>query len=513
MAVQVFGLSFEKTPVWTGALGGGTYQSGVRPAYGESARPAIYVHVHTDEGPDVIKRLRVSAVWRTVPKNASGGYGSWSDLIWSIVEKTSMTVVQSGKKSGYDWSLKLDDLGYYKGGGTVLTPSGTSVRKEVAPNGWGFASRINDSIEFQLVVVGEYVDGHTDQFGATETNRFQGGAWVTYWPSYQLTSVEIVKDGIDVEYGTLGWGRADDRWALESLVQGGREYAVPLKSYDVTFGYIDAPGYIHIPLSALTALPSAGTIDIDVRLNAGFRDEGLDWPHVRGTYSMPSTSYDCNTPTVLVRSIDATAIVVRVGDAGDRDLPIETVFLKLDGYSDVVTATPGETATIVLPPIGVEMTLQAWGVSEAGTMSTVVSRQLDAVEAGDVAPNIMIGPVGGGKGVRCALNVSEKWSFEPETEKVKFAGRERESVGYGVGGSASGTVECDIIDSAAVGTASDLYDMSQDKAAFEELPFLGTCVVRDTLGQRRLVSVDSVQTSWDVVRRINRVRISMSEVS
>ena len=92
-------------------------------------------------------------------------------------------------------------------------------------------------------------------------------------------------------------------------------------------------------------------------------------------------------------------------------------------------------------------------------------------------------------------------------ESVKFAGRAYDSVAFGYGGSATGNVSCDIVDTTMYG------DMYQSRTDFENLMFAGKCVLRGPDGERRNVVVESVDESWDNLRRFKRIQISMREVS
>ena len=105
------------------------------------------------------------------------------------------------------------------------------------------------------------------------------------------------------------------------------------------------------------------------------------------------------------------------------------------------------------------------------------------------------------------FNVSEDWGYTPESDTMKFSGRLRESVAYGVGGSVTGTIQCDILDDQRYG---DLYQSRYD---FETLPFAGPCVLRGPGGEYRRVAVDSVGESFDIVAHKRRMKVSVREVS
>lgn len=506
MGVVATGLGWSSYGDWK-SRGKTSYLSGLqsKASNDTGSHNPPYLHIHTDERPEQIARFRVSACWRVVPKGVTGYYGYWSDLIWSRIDKSDMFSFPAA--TGHDWSVELTGIGYYKGGGTVLTPSGTTVGKEVAPNGWGYSKRVNDTIQLQIVVVAEYADGYTDQYGATETGRYTNeGLFIGYVPEYSLTGVALVEDGLDVTYGAPGWSRQDDRWRLWFLRQGDRQFARSESVYGETFGYVEAPGRIHVPMSALTGVPEAGEVWVRFSMNPSYRADGDFFATLEGTAEMSSV-YECNTPTASVRHATQDELGVLVGDSGDLGSPISTVYVALDGYvGEVVTAAPGSVATIPLPPLGVDLTVVVWGVNATGATSDQVRVTVPAIEGAEDG-TITIAPVSGGATVTLRYNPEEKWSYEPEMTSVKFSGRERESVGYGTGGSVTGTVSCLL-------PADPIFGpMEQDEADFRALAFAGVCVLRSPRGTRRRVAVESVDESWAVADKVKQVSISVKEVS
>lgn len=466
-----------------------------------------YVQIHTDVGSDWVQRFDISCSYRTIPKGTTGGWGTWSSFVWSGVPANQAHMQADSLHGGYTWATPLKDIG----SAPVGTDPFDSIGKLVCPNGWSFAARGNDAMQFQVHVRIIYVNGKTDQFGNSKSALYEADElYVYYIPHYSLTSIALESDGLDIRYSARDWGRPDDRWGFSSLTQDGENLVTPNNSYQLTYGQVDAPGRIHIPATALTKLPDGGTVSVRIRMVAGFAPQGYDWGTMSGTLTMPSV-FDCNTPTLRLSSASAGSIVVKVGDAGDKGAPIQLVYLRIVGYTDVTTAEPGGQATIMLPPIGKVLDIQAWGVSETGAASDIVALLLPPISGAGVPEGIMIAPEDGGSGVEVLYNASVKWSFEPVMELRKYYGRERESSAFGVGGKVTGTVECDIIDADfATGGA---VNVSQTREAFEELCFRGPCILRDDNGDRRRVAVTGVDESYEITRLRKRMTISVTEVS
>lgn len=502
--IRLVGMGYDTSPDYLSAGDDRSFRAGLR-SYMDSTLSNAYLQIHTDEYASEVATIRVFVNWRVIGKNVAGTYGELNDGLWSNFESpsTECNPRTSTKYSGTDWSIELRNIGEYLPGGTVLTPSNTSLGDEIAPNGYSFANRRYDSVSLFFTVVATYNDS-----SIPESRYVANEFWFTYFPVYSLTGVRIEDNEVVISYSHGDWDRVDDRWELERFSQGGNNLIGASKEPSVTFGDIASPGRIVIPMEAFTSIPESTSTMVRIRMNANFRSEGDEWGYVSGTSTVVNAG-DCNTPTLSKGSMDESSLVVLVGDSGDKSNPIETVYVTLVNYTGsgtTVTTTPGSTAAFPYPPLNEELTVQAIGYDAEGDASEPVSLSVGTIHmAGGVVPTISAED--GSVSVTLRYNVEMDWTYEPVYQAVKFSGRARETVGYGIGGSVVGNVSCGIIDDSSYG---DLYQSRRD---FEALAFAGVCIFRDSDGTRKRVTVGSVGESWSIVSKNKKISLQLREVS
>lgn len=488
----------------TSSSPGAVCRAGVRSTYGEAVSDVWAVWT-TDAGTEWFGKFSISCAWRTVPKGVNGSFGYWSDFIWSEIDSSACHPRKSG--GTWTWAVKLSDVGYYATGGV---PSGTSAAKEVAPSGWGFSQRTNDCIQLQINVNGLYVSGKKDQYGNNSCGRAESEElYVLYVPKYTLTGAELGSvGGLDVTYSVTDWPRTDDRWAIETINQGGVELASEVMEPYVTWDWIADSGLIKIPSKALVRMPSGGDpVNIRIRMNADFRgNSSTGFGYVEGTVQLVSELV-CNTPIITIVSATSDALKVRVTDSGDKGNPFDTAWVQLAGYpGGAVSCEPGGTVTIALPPLGETLTVQAYGTTEAGATSDTTQATVPPIYGGN-QDCIVVAAMDGSARIEARYNVGESWDFSRSQQSYKMSGRERESVFYGVGGSATCSLSFAMV---ADPRNERVY---QDPAEAERLAFAGLCVYRNQDGVRRVVTVESATPSFDTVRKLYTVDLSLKEVS
>ena len=488
----------------TSSSPGSELMPGLRSNYGESVNDVFAVWT-TDVGTEWFGKFSISCAWRVVPKGVNGSFGYWSDFIWSEIESSACHPRKSG--GTWTWAVNLSDVGYYATGGVL---SGTSVAEEVAPSGWGFSQRTNDCIELQINVNGLYVSGKKDQFGKDNCGKAESTPLtVLYVPRYTLTGAELGSTGgLDVTYSVTDWPRTDDRWAIESISQGGVELASEVMEPYVTWDWVADSGLIEIPSAALVRLPEGGDpVDIDIKMNADFRGNGSSlFTKLEGTVQLVSELL-CNTPVITIVSATSDALKVRITDSGDKGNPFDTAWVQLAGQSGgAVSCEPGGTVTIALPPLGETLTVQAYGTTDAGATSDTTQQTVRPISGG-AQDCIIVAAMDGSARIEARYNVSESWDFSRAQESYKMSGRQRESVFYGVGGSAT----CSLSFAMVANPGNER--VYQDPAEAERLAFAGLCVYRNQDGVRRVVTVDSATSSFDTVRELYTIDMSLKEVS
>ena len=492
--------------------------------YGD-VRPDLYLHWHTYTGTDWAKGFNVSVAWRFVPKTAYGigdmGWTTYADGLWSQLDAaTECHPSTSDGFSGYDWYTNLGDIGEYKNNDPdYMAPSGTSVQQQLAPNGWGFAQRQYDFIEIKAsirVLWQDSIDEATLE-AMRPYERFSQTLLIVARPKYTLAGVQYDARGVVVNFTATDWHRSDDRWGLNEFIVAkedltGEDLAISPGYY----GTIDKPagdplttdtGRLTLPPEAFTRLPLPGEAIqlLRIRMNTPVLPIETEWAWIEGIADVGDTAV-CDTPTLTLVSSDVDKVVVRVGTTSDKDNPPDIVHVSFAGASEWHEVSLGGEVTLPCPPLGSTITVQAYGTTEEGGVSGIATLEVAALP--DVN-YITIAPVDTSLGdpVRMRFNVKSDWSREPEITVVKFSGRERESAFFGEGGSATGTITCDIIDSTSYG---DLYQSADD---FERLAYSGPCVLRGPLGERRYVAVTSVGESWDTIRDIKTIKVTVKEVS
>ena len=485
----------------------------------------LYLHWHTYTGTDWAKSFNVSVAWRFVPKTAYGigdtGWTTYADGLWSQLDAASECHPSTSDGfSGYDWWVNLGHLGEYRNNDpSYMAPSGTSVQQQLAPDGWGFAQRKYDFIELKVSIRVIWQDGIDEATleAMRPYERFSQTLLLVAQPKYTLAGVQYDARGVVVNFTATDWHRSDDRWGLNEFVVAkedlsGEDLAISPGYY----GTIDKPagdplttdtGRLTLPPEAFTRLPLPGDAiqRLRIRMNTPVLPIETEWAWIEGIADVGDTAV-CDTPTLTLVSSDSDKVVVRVGTTSDKDNPPDAVHVAFAGASEWHVVALGDEVTLPCPPLGAPITVQAYGTTDEGGVSGIATLEVAALPDVDW---LIIAPVDASAGdpVRMRFNVKSDWTRAAEMTVVKLSGRERESAFFGEGGTASGTVTCDILDRSSYG---DLY---QPRAAFEGLAYAGPCVLRGPDGERRYVAVESVVESWDTVRHVKTMKVSVREVS
>lgn len=481
---------------------------GVRCYPGESHQ-SPYIIWHSDTGTDWIDHYDISVAWKYVPKGAagfgdSGSYGTYGERVWCGLTAAQCNPTKSSSDYYTWWSYPLGSVGGADGTLQVAT--------WVAPAGWNFDQRIYDGIVFRVAVRAYYVDGKVDQYGQTYS-RVEVESVLAYIPNITITSCSMDGTYFNIEYDSGTWTRNDDRYALEKVIQG-NENKVVYKGPGKVYEYVTRNGLIKVPLNRFIEIPEEGHTEVTLRFNEGFRDIEQDMNYSYWSGDLVNTDA-CNTPVFVVEEATDEHILLTFEDAGDRGRPFNYVDVYVQGSyyagSDFRwRTTDSKPLEIPWPPLGVELVLEAIAYTNEGGRSSVVEEVVGPIGKGSVSEvdYVTISPLDDmyRTSVVFRYNVSEDWSYEPVMTTVKFSGRDRESVAYGIGGSVTGTVKCDILDDERYG------DMFQSREDFENLITAGVCLLRGPDGERRRVAVESVSESWDRVRFVKQVSVTVREV-
>lgn len=499
MGIQNLGLKINK--------GGSNPSDGIVIRGGQSLGGNPYVMWSTENGTDWQEYFNIAITWRTVSKGSVGTgqntYGEWHSTLWSRVEAVDCNPHKVAGSDRWWWSYDFGSIGVYTDQGW-MEPSGTNMQLEIAPYGWGFDDRKYDAIQMQMAVRAIWHEG-LEIDGSNESPRCENNSmYIYYIPAYTLDGVYFDYSGMRIEYSAPGWTRLDDRWSPSDISQGGQSLVKYSKGWWDVIGEV---GTIRIPIDDMTRMPTGGSsVHVKIGINSAFRDYCELQVALEGYYTIVDQTV-CNTPRLTLVSATEERVQIRVADSGDKGIPFDAANVMIQGSvfdTDLAQVEPGGIATIALPPLGASFTVAAIGFTDSAR-SDVETLRVPAIAGNS---DFILSPVDTGYSpVRLRFNPSESWTFAPEMESVKFAGRAYDSVAFGYGGSATGNVSCDIVDTTMYG------DMYQSRTDFENLMFAGKCVLRGPDGERRNVVVESVDESWDNLRRFKRIQISMREVS
>ena len=334
---------------------------------------------------------------------------------------------------------------------------------------WSYATRMYDGIELYMSVYSTFNPDFAEMYSAdlgysvTTSETATRTLYVNYVPRYEIEDMYYETSSLVViEYSAEGWYRTDDRYFLEdaSRVGSSRLFA------PCTWGTVAGRGRIEVPTSALTRHVAGKSAYLEVSFNAAFRNLGSYFT-ARKTLAVGDRT-TANTPTLSLVSASEGVVRIRVGDTGDRGVPISYATVKLDGsgYSfDEREVAPGSVAEFPYCPMGVQLTFTAVGTSAAGGTGSAASLRVAAMRAKfATAASVASGAV-----VRLAYNPDWTYKVAPECETKKLAGRRWPSTYYGTGG--TGTLS--FSGAIAEGTGYELMEMCS-----------GTCVVRFPDGGR-----------------------------
>ena len=499
MGIQNLGLKINR--------GGSNPSDGIVIRGGQSLGGNPYVMWSTENGTDWQEDFNIAITWRTVSKGPVGTgrntYGEWHSTLWSRVEAVDCNPHKVAGSDRWWWSYDFGSIGVYTDQGW-MEPSGTNMQKEIAPYGWGFDDRKYDAIQMQMAVRAIWHEG-LEIDGSNESPRCENNNMFLYYiPDYELTGVTFDHTGLHIRYTAPGWTRLDDRWSPSAITQNGQSLVKYQRGW---WDLIEQVGCIDMAIADMTRMPVDGSqVYVKIGVNSAFRDFCEEQVELAGYFSLLDQTI-CNTPRLSLVSATADLVRIRVNDSGDRDTPFDAARVMIQGESfdtDLQDVEPGGIAEIPVPPLGANFTVAAIGFTDTA-QSRVATLTVPAIQS---STGIVLAPVDTSfSPVNLRFNPSESWTFEPEMESVKFAGRAFESAAFGYGGSVTGQLSCSILDDASYGSH---YQSRED---FENLMFAGPCVLRGPGGERRNVVVKSVDESWDKRVQLKQLDITVMVVS
>ena len=485
---------------------------------------SIYVVFSTELGAQFQENIDCAISYRYVkrPGDATGGsdngWSEWSGWYWSRIPSSQCNPHQTYYNSRWYWAIELSQIGEYSDQtGMDPSPYG-SVKEQLFGSSYALETRKYDAIEIQVHVKTQYYEQYWESQGGEFSDVAQNNSIVfSYVPNYYLKTATILPEGvIQVKYDAPAWQRNDDRFGVEEVYSNdtGENLLRTGKWWGSIMGYNGGFGYVRIGTSWLKRVPKQGEdIHVKIRMNAGFNAIDQWFGYLEGDTETEDHT-KCSKPILDVKYIGRDSVQIRLEDAKDYEISYDQAFCSLTNEmvdSDFEMVNNGDLYIIKYPPLDRDFTVYAIGQktypgSDEYLLSDMATVTIPAIPSDK---RMFIGPLNWlrFKEAEIRYNVSESWSFEPESETVKFATRDYDSVAFGVGGSATGTLEFDIVTEHMYGDG--IFQEMQD---FENLMFAGICVLRGPDGERRRISVEDVEIGWDRYRRFRTVKISMRQV-
>lgn len=429
----------------------------------------------------------ISVRWRGVPKGGDGGdeygYTPWSSWVTNSFSKAECNLWNNDTDDMCHWWVSLDDA-------TNAAQIGGS---------WTYNTRVYDHIDIG-VQIGAHPTGVADVYSNV------GTLYVGAYPDYSVTDMYVQGDWLVIQYEAPGWTRKDDRWAIVEFTKDNREVLRP-GSWGSQAGKVEKLGWVTIPRSALqTLLEEGDTVRLHIRWNAWYMASGADWRDWDGVVTL-SGHGSANTPTGGVTVNPDGSISVDVGDSGSGGGSINSWQVTIEGggleFDEISVTELDPNALLRYPPLDVPVTVQVQGSTVTGGASSIVSQTVTVPSDG----RLLIDPIDS-TGERTSEQIVAKlnldWSASSSRDKtvMKFAGRSRPSVAFGVGGSGTVSVSWVEPNPGRLPVADRFQSLSQ----------AGMCVVRCPGGERYLVAIDSVDTSEACDKGYTDVSISGQEV-
>lgn len=433
----------------------------------------VYLRFRTMSGKSANVSVNVALEWVGVPKATAAVPDTEYEQRGKWTVQHTLAVPDDGTTGENGLRVELVD-GFYE---WAVPFEKVSQTTNINGGDWTFDKRKYDEVRIGASVSTNYNAEVVGSEGPSPTAK--STTWIGYIPEYWVESASFDLIDFKIVLGrTDSWKRSNDRWAVEGLsIVGGSIVAVDHPVY----GQVDN-GVVTIPMEHLTEIPD-GTLDYDIRINAAYKASGMQLTRATGSVDIANQS-TCNTP-VPVATVDGDTVTVKVTDSKDvnPDRPIKYVLVKLHGSDipyDSVVAELGQDAVFHGMPAGhLRFDVIATDDDDATTVSAVATAEVDVENHGAMIHDVELGFTH-----RVEWNVDISWNGESEKTSVKLADRDRESTYYGVGGSASGTINFYIIGEDAMEQA-------------DELAFARECIFRWPDGHRSLIAVENVNAKPD----------------
>lgn len=336
---------------------------------------------------------------------------------------------------------------------------------------------------------------------------------IVYVPQLTVDKVFYEEsDLIVINYSTPGWFRDDDRWGLDYVRDGSKQfyYATEyLNDPDNTWGNITKQGRIELSTSLFNTNIMNKSIQLLLRIVPFWYPpvEHHSYASTRAVLTVANGTV-VNTPTITkVTSSEPTWFEFKVGDSGDKGVPIEQITVKMDGgmyQCDQITVTKQSDGTFPhavfkYAPFNTPVSFTAIGGSGKKVSA---GKSIGSYTLSNRNKTVFDSLV---NGTHVDLVDDVQTSIEDKNNQtlIQMAGKRRPSAFYGAGGTTDLTF-----------SAVMLYDDANEflALAHSNETLVGDVMVRLPDGKRYAIAVSSAKANW-TLRNKKEVSISGTEVN
>lgn len=384
--------------------------------------------------------------------------GSTSYTVTTVAGGGLFAPTSGSDDEGYLWSVPLSSI-------TGLSSLMGTL---------SYAARSYDNLRLTFSITAYYTGGQV--VGQTV-------CYIGFIPEFTATEIYYDKNGLTVVYSATGdgtsyaWNRPNDRWAVQDVTD-----LTNVVIYDSeVWGQVGSAGKLTIPKENLRYIPKNGdTLTGNIRVTGSWMGQGTALGYIDLSVVTVTDKYVTKKPTLTLAQV-ADGIKVTVGQTGTgSDLDEVEVSLVGSIYpQDRAVIALGGSHVFPCVPYGVSTTWEGVGYSSAAgelAASTVVSGTISALDGNAVAFTYDDGSV------YIPYNIKIDTANKPEYKTVKFAGRLRPTVGFGIGGTQTWRV-------AGLIFTSHTSLMHTTEQSVRDMPERGVCIMRLPDGQRSKVYV------------------------
>lgn len=464
----------------------------------------LWITFQTDYGIGDSEFMDVSAVFRAIPKEKTeyNGYGDWSpESYWERIPCKNISCQENGTR--YIWHVPIG----------IHHPSWTHdlLGDLTYNNSWEFDNRKYDAIQLDLGVDRVHSNGEKYNLSLHVNNIY-----ILYRPYYEVYKVQHTKAGMVIYYHFYaGWNRTDDQLYVRELTatdNHGKKKAILSDAY----GKVISRGQFLVPSNEIICTPEPNERIDGVFYIAPSYDPTVFYKDNRLTYGGNiQDATKCNPIRVdPIENRNRYTVDFAIREVEKYYESVDHVVVKMEPAvysSDTITEEHlvDPTFVIVDPPLNKKViySITPYGKSNSTNDTLYFEVYMEASVA-------ILTSLAHGESVFINYNYLPSFTAKPDVNIVKFAGRDRPSAFYGMGGTVEGTISGTIVDTYHPNADIPSNVETQNSGEFEIFPFYGDCVLRTPDGMRRIVSVTSIDVNAKSTNmlHVKDVSIKMTEV-